>query len=274
MIPCFLCLWAGAGGRGRGRGDTPTRHPDPTPQTRHPDPTTRHPTPRPDHPTPRHPKAGAGDASGCKRMQRGKSRCKRMQADASEKARRQGAGGRGKGQGGRCTRQKAQKEKALAVSAWSHVVAWSYAPRLFCAFGSFAPPCPFDPSPLPLAPLLLRLHSACIPLALRLFFPFAFRFHSAFIPCASLGVSGGRVVGSGCRVCGVGSGCRVGVSPLPLPRGRVGVSGRGVASPPAPAPCPCPKTAPLPPLPPLPVGRGGVKFAPPSLSLGGRFLVL
>ena len=171
------------------------------------------PPPRPDHPTRPH-----RPDTPTRPMQRGKSRCKRMQADASGKARRQGAGSRGKGQGGRCPRQKAQKEKALAFSAWSHVVAWSYAPRLFCAFGSVAPPCPFDPSPLPLAPLLLRLHSVCIPLALRLFFPFAFRFHSAFIPCASLGVSGGRVVGSGCRVCGVGSGGRVGVAALPLPR--------------------------------------------------------
>ena len=110
---------------------------------------SRHP-----EPTPRHPMEGAGDASGCKPMQGGASRCKGMQADASDKARRQGEGGRGKGQGGRCPRQRAQKEKALAVSAWSHVVAWSYAPRLFCAFGSVAPPCPFDPSPLPLAPLL------------------------------------------------------------------------------------------------------------------------
>ena len=136
-------------GRGRGQGQGESRHPDPTPR---PGPTD--PTPRPDHPTPRHPKAGAGDASGCKPMQGGASRCKGMQADASDKARRQGEGGRGKGQGGRCPRQRAQKEKALAVSAWSHVVACVLAPRLFCAFGSVAPPCPFDPSPLPLPPLL------------------------------------------------------------------------------------------------------------------------
>ena len=138
LIPCFLCLWAGAGGMGRGRADTPTRPPDPTPQTRHPDPTTRPPD------TPRQ----------VQKMQADASRCKGMQADASDKARRQGEGGRGKGQGGRCPRQRAQKEKALARAAWSHVVACVLAPRLFCAFGSVAPPCPFDPSPLPLAPLL------------------------------------------------------------------------------------------------------------------------
>ena len=94
---------------------------------------------------------------------------------------------------------------------------------LFCAFGSVAPPCPFDPSPLPPTPLLLRLHSPRIPLALRLFFPFAFRSHSVFIPSITLCVSGCRGVGSGvsgrgCRVGGVGSGVSGRLcSPCPSP---------------------------------------------------------
>ena len=173
-------------------------------------------------------------------MQRGKSRCKRMQADASDKARREGEGSRGKGQGGRCPRQKAQKEKALAVSAWSHVVACVLAPRLFCAFGSVAPPCPFCPSSLPPAPLLLRLHSACIPLALRLLFPFAFRFHSAFIPLSILCRSG-----------------RVGWSGRWVWAGRVVGSGRWVGSVGLPFPLPIAlRLAPLPPFSPPPRGGG------------------
>ena len=143
----FVCArpgGAGAGGAGQSR-------PDPTPR---PDTPTPDPTPRPDTPTPRPEKAGSGDASGCKRMQGGKSLCKGMQRDASDKARRQGEGGRGKGLRGRKPRQKAQKEKALARGGWCFYQSWCLAPRLFCAFGSVAPPCPFDPSPLPLAPLL------------------------------------------------------------------------------------------------------------------------
>ena len=117
---------------------------------------------------------------------------------------------------------------------------------LFCAFGSVAPPCPFDPSPLPPAPLLLRLHPPCIPLALWLFFPFAFRSHSVFIPSITLCVSGCRGVGSGvsgrgCRAGGVGS----------------GVSGRLCS------PCPSPSLmrtdSPSPPLPPHTPRVGGCK---------------
>ena len=163
-----------------------------------------------------------------------------MQEDASEKARRKGARDRGKGQRGRCPRQKAQKEKALAIERWSSVVRWSYAPRLFCAFGSVAPPCPFAPYPLPPSPLLLRLHSSCIPLALRLFFPFAFRSHSVFIPSITLCVSG-RVGWSGRWVGSVG---RVG-------SGRwVGSVGRlALALPPCPSPEDLPPSPPSPPLP-------------------------
>ena len=63
LIPCFLCLWAGAGGMGRGRADTPTRPPDPTPQTRHPDPTTR---------PPDTPRLAQGMKAECKPNERGK----------------------------------------------------------------------------------------------------------------------------------------------------------------------------------------------------------
>ena len=136
----------------------------------------------------------------------------------------------------------------MAVSAWSHVVACVLAPRLFCAFGSVAPPCPFDPSPMPPAPLLLRLHSPRIPLALRLFFPFAFRSHSVFIPSATLCVSGGRGVGSGCRVGGGGSECRVGVAALPLPMPLSDAHRH------APAPSPLP--------PPLPGGGKDLRLLP------------
>ena len=79
-----------------GQGQGESRHPDPTPRPDTPDP-----TPRPDTPTPRHAEGGVGAAIRCKGMQGGKSLCKGTQRDASEKARRKGARGRGKGQGGR-----------------------------------------------------------------------------------------------------------------------------------------------------------------------------
>ena len=77
-----------------------------------------------------------------------------------------------------------------------------------------ATPLPLAPTPFPLPPCFIaciRMHplaSACAPLH---------RLASACISCTCLGVSGGRVVGSVCRVGGVGSGGRVGVSALPLP---------------------------------------------------------
>ena len=65
---------------------------DPTPRPDTPDP-----TPRPDTPTPRHAKGGGGAANRCKGMQGGARGCKGMQGDASDKARREGRKGRGKG---------------------------------------------------------------------------------------------------------------------------------------------------------------------------------
>ena len=111
---------------------------------------------------------------------------------------------------------------------------------LFCAFGFFfCPLCFIPPAPTP-CPLALAVafgsHSPCIRLAFPSRFPFAFPLHSAFIPCASLGVSGCREGVSGCRVGGVGSGGRVGVSALPLPLPPA----KAHKLPPAPSPCPPP----------------------------------
>ena len=156
-----------------------------------------------------------------------------MQGHASGKARRQGQ--RGKGMQGNSAKpsQKAQKVIALAVSAWCFNLSCVLAPRLFCAFGSVvADPC-ICPLPLALAPLLSRLHCPRILLALRLFFPFAFRSHSVFILDASLSPA-----------------CRVGVS-------GVGVSGVGVSGAALPACLPAVAVDPLPPpLCPLPCPEG------------------
>ena len=146
-----------------GRADTPSRHPDTlavqTP--RHPEP-PRH----PGTPTPQGRCKDAsrckGDARGCKPMQGDARRCKGMQAEKQ--------GGRGKrgGARGKGVASLAKGRKKASISAfvrWSSVVACGLALMLFCAFGSFAPPCPFAPSPFPPPPLLLRLHSPRILLA-------------------------------------------------------------------------------------------------------------
>ena len=86
-------------GQGAGAGGEPTHRPDPP--TRPPDPT-------------RPPKAGAANANRCKGMQGGARGCKGMQGDASDKARRQGAGARGK-QRGQGKKPKGAKSKALAL---------------------------------------------------------------------------------------------------------------------------------------------------------------
>ena len=152
LIPCFLCLWARGKGEGRGRADTQSRHPDTlavqTP--RHPEP-TRH----PDTQTPQGRcckcKPMQGDARGRKPMQGDARGCKGMQA-IKQGGRGKRGGVRGKGVASLAKGRK--KASISAFSAWSSVVAGGYALMLFCAFGSVAPPCPFDPSPFPPPPLL------------------------------------------------------------------------------------------------------------------------
>ena len=151
-----------------------------------------------------------------------------MQRHASEKAGRWRLRGKGKQPIAAKPRQKAAKVIALAVSAWCLHLSWVYAPRLFAAFGSVVGSVCFCPLPLAAAILLLRLHCLCIPLALRLFYPFAFRSHSVFILSTTLrgsggvGVSVGGVSGVGVSVGGSvgGSAARVAArrfSPCPLP---------------------------------------------------------
>ena len=177
-----------------------------------------------------------------------------MQRHASEKAGRWRLRGKGKQSEAAKPRQKAQKVKALAVGRWSSNQSGCLSPRLFCAFGSVVGSGCFCPLPLAAAILLLRLHCLCIPLALRLFYPFAFRSHSAFIPLASLcGVCrvGVSAAVSGCRV----SGCRV----------------SACCSPPSRLPCrlcPCPL-----PLVPSPARRGEI-FAAAPLTRCSRLSVL
>ena len=98
-------------GQGAGAGGEPTHRPDPPTRadpTHRPDPPTRPPDPT------RPPKAGAANANRCKGMQGGARGCKGMQGDASDKARRQGAGARGK-QRGQGKKPKGAKSKALAL---------------------------------------------------------------------------------------------------------------------------------------------------------------
>ena len=237
----------------QGRAD-PTRHPDPTPRppTRHPDPTPRPPD------TQREVSGLQSDARGCKGGKAYARGRKGMQAK-KQGGRGQGVGARGRGVANLAKRRKRKKpwrfQRGVFIS------------RGIMRQGSFAllarllPPAPLTPPLCPLPPCFC----GCIPFAFPSHYGFSSPSHSPFIrfssppppfACRGVGVSG-RGVGSG-----------------------VGVSGRGVGSgllsPAPPAACPHwrSETAPLPPLPPLPVGRGGVKFAPPSLSLGGRLLVI
>ena len=233
MIPCFLCLGASCRGRGRGRAATPSRPPDPTPQTRHPDPTTRPPD------TPRQVQEMQADASGCKGGKADASGCKRMQAE-KQGGRGKGVGARGKGVANLAKRRKRKKpwrsQRGLVLL------------RGLMRQGSFAllarllPPAPLTPPPYPLPPCFC----GCIPLSFRSHYGFSSPLHSAFIPlsfpapalgCRGVGWSGRGVgsVGSG-RV--VGSGWRL-----------------------SPCPCPCslPQDCPPPPLAPPPRGSGGCK---------------
>ena len=244
------------GGRGQGESHRPdpTRHPDPTPRppTRHPDP-----TPRPDTPK-RQVRGMQADASGCKGGKAYARGCKGVQA-IKQGGRGQGVGARGYGVANLAKRRKRKKPWRLRGGV--------FISRGVLRQGSFAllarlrPLAPLTPPPSPLPPCF----SGCIPFAFPSHYGFSSPSHSARIPLSYPSPAF--------------SGCRVGVSGRGVGSG-VGVSGRGVGSgrvggsPPAPCPHRRSKTAPLPPLPPLPVGRGGVKFAPPSLSLGGRFLVL
>ena len=165
------------------------------------------------------------------------------------------AGGGGKWGTGEQPSQK--RKRALALNTTTDKNTTSQPPRLFpfAPFGEVSDPLAPCPDPLPPTSLLFRLHplaSACIG-----FSPFA-------SPCIRLQTPNLPfwVGGSGGRVGVSGRGC------------RVGVSGRLSPAPPAPCPHAPSDTAPLPPLPPLPGGRGGVKFAPTSLSRGGRFSVI
>ena len=91
--PAFFVF--GRGGRGKGEGEPSHRPYTPTlEQSLHPDSQSR-----PYTPTPRLPKEGARMQADARGMQGGASRCKGMQGDASDKARRQGAGARGKQRG-------------------------------------------------------------------------------------------------------------------------------------------------------------------------------
>ena len=151
-----------------------------------------------------------------------------MQWHASEKAGRRRLRGKGKQPIAAKPRQKAAKVIALAVSAWCLHLSWFLSPRLFAAFGSVVGSGCFCPLPLASAILLLRLHCLCIPLALRLFYPFAFRSHSVFILSTTLcgsggvGVSVGGVSGVGVSVGGSVGGLAARVAaqrfcPCPLP---------------------------------------------------------
>ena len=253
MLSLSLSAYGGRGQGEQGRAD-PTRHPDPTPRppTRHPDPTRRPPDPK------RQVRGMQADASGCKGGKADARGCKGMQA-IKQGGRGKGVGARGKGVANLAKRRKRKKP-------------WRFQRGVFISRGvmrqgSFAllarllPLAPLTPPPSPLPPCF----SGCIPFAFPSHYGFSSPSHSARIPLSypSPAFTGRGVGGSGR---GVGSG--------------VGVSGRGVGSgrlcPAPPAPCPHRRseTAPFPPLPPLPVGRGGVKFAPPSLSLGGRLSIL
>ena len=257
MLDTLLSLSLSANG-GRGQGEQgrpdPTRHPDPTPRppTRHPDPTPRPPDPE------RQAQGLQADARGCKGGKAYASGCKGMQAK-KQGGRGQGEGARGKGGANLAKRRKRKKPWRLRGGV--------FISRGLMRQGSFAllarlrPLAPLTPPLCPLPPCFC----GCIPLAFRSHYGFSSPLHSPRIPlsCPSPAFRG-RGVGVSGR--GVGSG--VGVSGRGVGSGRVG------GSPPAPCPHWRSKTAPLPPLPPLPVGRGGVKFAPTSLSLGGRLSII
>ena len=213
--------------QGQRQGEPRRADPTPRPETRHPTPRD----PRPDTPT-RHPDTETlkGWRRGCEpnasRMQGGKKAVMRAECkgNATVKARWQEA--RGRGQRSKVAQPSQKRKRALALNTTTDKNTTSQPPRLlpFAPFGSVAPPCPFDPDPLPPASLLFRLHpfaSACIG-----FFPLA----SACIGLQPLNLPF-RVSVSGCRVgvSGLGSrgvGCRV--------------SGRGVGSALLGSPCLCP----------------------------------
>ena len=237
----------------QGRAD-PTRHPDPTPRppTRHPDPTPRPPDPK------RQVRGMQADASGCKGGKAYASGCKRMQA---EKQGGRGKGERGKGQAGANLAKRRKRKKPWRLRGGVFISRGVLRQGSFALLARLHPLAPLTPPPSPLPPCF----SGCIPFAFPSHYGFSSPSHSARIPLSYPSPAfSGRGVGVSGR--GVGSG--------------VGVSGRGVGSgrlcPAPPAACPHwrSKTAPLPPLPPLPVGRGGIKFAPTSLSLGGRLSII
>ena len=244
----------GEQGQGESHRPAPTRHPDPTPRppTRHPDPTPRPPDPK------RQVRGMQADASGCKGGKADARGCKGMQA-IKQGGRGKGAGARGYGVANLAKRRKRKKpwrfQRGLLIS------------RGVMRQGSFAllarlrPLAPLTPPPSPLPPCF----SGCIPFAFPSHYGFSSPSHSARIP---LSYPSPAFSGRGVGVSGRGVGSGVGVSGRGVGSGRVG------GSPPAPCPHWRSKTAPLPPLPPLPVGRGGVKFAPTSLSLGGRLLII
>ena len=249
LIPCFLCLWAGAGGRGRGRADTPTRPPDPTPQTRHPDPTTRPPD------TPRQVQEMQANASRCKGAQADARGCKRMQA-IKQGGRGKGGGARGKGVAALAKGRK--RKKPWRFQRGLMLLRGLRRQGSFAPLARLLPPAPLTPPPSPLPPCF----SGCIPLSFPFHSACAFPFHSACIPlsfpapalgCRGVGWSGRGVgsVGSG-RV--VGSGCRLSPCPCPLP---------------------LPKDCPPPPLAPPPRGSGGCKVcAPLAFARGALFSLL
>ena len=194
LTPCFLCLWAGAGGRGRGRADTPTRPPDPTPQTRHPDPTTRPPD------TPRQVQEMQADASRCKGAQADARGCKRMQAI---KQGGRGKGERGKGQAGAILAKRRKRLKPWRFQRGVFISRGLMRQGSFALLARLPLLAPYAPFPLPLPPCFI----GCIPLAFRSHYGFSSPLHSARIrfSCPSPAFLG-RLVGWSCRL--VGWSCR------------------------------------------------------------------